>query len=167
MVSAIAKDARVHIPISGIGGIETWRAAVEFMLVGASNVQVCTSVMHYGYRIVEDMIDGLAGYLAGRGLSSPADLVGRSLPAIGDWGELDLSYKVKARIDAATCIHCNLCYRACEDGAHQAIRLERTNGTSTLSIDADAGLACRLCQPVCPVDGCNTLEEVEAAVPVG
>jgi dihydropyrimidine dehydrogenase (NAD+) subunit PreA len=164
MVSAIAKDARVHIPISGIGGIETWQDAVEFMLVGASNVQVCTSVMHYGYRIVEDMIDGLAGYLAGRGLSSPADLVGRVLPRIGDWGELDLSYTVKARINAETCIHCNLCYRACEDGAHQAIILERTNGHSTLSIDDDECVGCRLCEHVCPVDGCITMEEVAAAV---
>ena len=164
MVSAIAKDPRVRIPISGIGGIETWRDAVEFMLVGASAVQVCTAVMHHGYRIVEDMIDGLAGYLAGRGLSSPADLVGRVLPQIGDWGELDLSYAVKARIDAETCIHCNLCYRACEDGAHQAIILERTNGHSTLSIDDDECVGCRLCQHVCPVDGCITMVEVAAAV---
>jgi dihydropyrimidine dehydrogenase (NAD+) subunit PreA len=166
MVSAIAKDPRVHIPISGIGGIETWRDAVEFMLVGASAVQVCTAVMHHGYRIVEDMIDGLAGYLAGRGLSSPADLVGRVLPQIGDWGELDLSYKVKARIDAETCIHCNLCYRACEDGAHQAIILERTNGHSTLSIDDDECVGCRLCQHVCPVDGCITMVEVAATAVV-
>jgi dihydropyrimidine dehydrogenase (NAD+) subunit PreA len=167
MVSSIAKDPRVTIPISGIGGIGTWRDAVEFLLVGASNVQVCTAVMHHGYRIVEDMIDGLAGYLAGRGLSSPADLVGRVLPRIGDWGELDLSYTVKARIDAETCIHCNLCYRACEDGAHQAIVLERTNGHSTLSIDDDECVGCRLCEHVCPVDGCITMVEVAAAVPVG
>ena len=109
--------------------------------------------MHHGYRIVEDMIDGLAGYLAGRGLASPADLVGRVLPRIGDWGELDLSYAVKARIDAETCIHCNLCYRACEDGARQAIILSRTNGHSTLSIDDAESVGCRLCERVCPVDG--------------
>ncbi len=167
MVSAIAKDPRVHIPISGIGGIETWRDAVEFLLVGATTVQVATAVMHHGFRIVEDMIDGLAGYLAGRGLASPADLVGRVLPQIGDWGELDLSYSIKARIDAATCVHCNLCYRACEDGAHQAIRLEGTNGTSKLTVDDAECVGCRLCQHVCPVDGCITMEEVEAAVPVG
>jgi dihydropyrimidine dehydrogenase (NAD+) subunit PreA len=164
MVSAIAKDARVRIPISGIGGIETWQDAVEFLLVGASGVQVCTAVMHHGYRIVEDMIDGLAGYLAAKGLTSPADLVGQALPRIGDWGELDLSYAVKARINAETCIHCNLCYRACEDGAHQAIVLERTNGHSTLSIDDDECVGCRLCEHVCPVDGCITMEEVAAAV---
>jgi dihydropyrimidine dehydrogenase (NAD+) subunit PreA len=167
MVSAIAKDRRVTIPISGIGGIETWRDAVEFLLVGATNVQVCTAVMHHGYRIVGDMIDGLAGYLAGRGLASPADLVGRVLPSIGDWGELDLSYAIKARINAETCIHCNLCFRACEDGAHQAIRLEGRNGTSTLTVDDDECVGCRLCQYVCPVDGCITMEEVGAAVPVG
>ena len=167
MVSAIAKDRRVGIPISGVGGIETWRDVVEFMLVGATTVQVCTAVMHHGHRIVEDMIDGLAGYLAGRGLSSPADLVGRALPAIGDWGQLDLSYSVKARIDAERCIHCNLCYRACEDGAHQAIRLERTNGTSTLTVDDAECVGCRLCEYVCPVDGCITMAEVEARVPLG
>ncbi|HSW43716.1 MAG TPA: NAD-dependent dihydropyrimidine dehydrogenase subunit PreA [Patescibacteria group bacterium] len=167
MVSAIAKDSLVHIPISGIGGIETWRDAVEFLLVGATSVQVCTAVMHHGYRIVEDMIDGLAGYLAGRGLASPADLVGRALPRIGDWGELDLSYKVKARIDAETCIHCNLCYRACEEGAHQAIRLERTNGRSMPVVDDAECVGCRLCEYVCPVDGCITMAEVPAAVPVG
>ncbi len=167
MVSAIAKDPRVTIPISGIGGIETWQDAVEFLLVGASGVQVCTSVMHYGYRIVGDMIDGLAGYLAAKGLTSPADLVGKALPRIGDWGELDLSYAIKARIDAETCIHCNLCYRACEDGAHQAIRLERTNGHSTLTIDDAECVGCRLCQHVCPVDGCISMVEVEQPVPAG
>jgi len=164
MVSAIAKDRGVTLPISGVGGIETWRDAVEFLLVGATNVQVCTAVMHHGYRIVEDMVDGLAGYLAAKGLTSPADLVGRALPSIGDWGELDLSYAVKARINAETCIHCNLCYRACEDGAHQAIRYARTNGHPTLSIDDDACVGCRLCQYVCPVDGCISMVEVEAAV---
>ena len=166
MVSAIAKDPRVTIPISGIGGIETWRDAVEFLLVGATNVQVCTSVMHYGYRIVGDMIDGLAGYLAGKGLSSPADLVGRVLPRIGDWGELDLTYAVKARMDAATCIHCNLCYRACEDGAHQAIRLERRNGGTMPVVDDAECVGCRLCEYVCPVQGCITMAEVDPPVPV-
>jgi dihydropyrimidine dehydrogenase (NAD+) subunit PreA len=167
MVSAIGKDPRVGIPISGVGGVETWRDAVEFMLVGATTVQVCTGVMHHGHRMVEDMIDGLAGYLAGRGLASPADLVGRALPAIGDWGQLDLSYKLKARIDTATCIHCNLCYRACEDGAHQAIRLARSNGASTLAVDDAECVGCRLCEYVCPVSGCITMAEVSAAVPVG
>ncbi len=164
MVSAIAKDARIGIPVSGIGGVETWRDAVEFLLLGASNVQVCTAVMHHGYRIVEDMIDGLAGYLAERGLASPADLVGRVIPSIGDWGELDLSYALKARIDASQCIHCNLCHRACEDGAHQAIRLEGTNGTSKLVVDDAECVGCRLCAYVCPVDGCITMQEVDATV---
>ena len=164
MVSAIGNDPRITIPVSGIGGIESWQDAVEFLLVGASAVQVCTAVMHHGYRIVGDMIDGLAGYLAAKGLASPADLVGKALPRIGDWGELDLSYTIKARIDEATCIHCNLCYRACEDGAHQAIRYERTNGHSTLTIDDGACVGCRLCEHVCPVDGCISMVEVEAAL---
>jgi dihydropyrimidine dehydrogenase (NAD+) subunit PreA len=115
------------------------------------------------------MIDGLAGYLAEKRLASPADLVGRAVPRIGAWGELDLTYAVKARIDAATCIHCNLCYRACEDGAHQAIRLERSNGRAgpvgTMPVVDDAAcVGCRLCEYVCPVDGCISMVEVEAPV---
>jgi len=168
MVSSCARDPRVGIPISGVGGIDDWRDAVQFLLLGATTVQVCTAVMHHGYRIVGGMIDGLAGYLAARGMASPADLVGRVLPAVGDWGQLDLSYSLKARIDEATCIHCNLCYRACEDGAHQAIRYERTNGHSTLTIDDEGCVGCRLCQYVCPVEGCISMADVgeAAAVPV-
>jgi dihydropyrimidine dehydrogenase (NAD+) subunit PreA len=167
MVSSCARDPRVGIPISGVGGIDDWRDAVQFLLLGATTVQVCTAVMHHGYRIVEGMIDGLAGYLAARGLASPADLVGRVLPAVGDWGQLDLTYALRARIDEARCIHCNLCYRACEDGAHQAIRFERTNGSSTLTIDDAACVGCRLCQYVCPVEGCITMAEVEGPMRVG
>jgi dihydropyrimidine dehydrogenase (NAD+) subunit PreA len=166
MVSSCARDPRVGIPISGVGGIADWRDAVQFLLLGATTVQVCTAVMHHGYRIVGGMIDGLAGYLAERGLASPADLVGQVLPASGDWGQLDLSYSLKARIDESSCIHCNLCYRACEDGAHQAIRYERTNGHSTLTIDDEACVGCRLCQYACPVEGCISMAEVEAPVPV-
>ncbi len=163
MVSSCARDPRVGIPISGVGGIDDWHDAVEFLLLGATTVQVCTAVMHHGYRIVEGMVDGLAAYLATRGLASPADLVGRALPAIGDWGQLDLSYRVVARIDADRCIHCNLCHRACEDGAHQAIRLERGNGGSMPIVDDAACVGCRLCEHVCPVEGCISMAEVGAA----
>ncbi len=172
MVNSCARDPRIGIPISGVGGIDDWRDAAEFLLLGATTVQVCTAVMHHGYRIVDGMIDGLAAYLAARGLASPADLAGRALPAIGDWGQLDLTYQVKARIDAERCIHCNLCHRACEDGAHQAIRLERTNGgagrpAGTMPVVDDAEcVGCRLCEYVCPVQGCISMVEVEAPVPV-
>src|ERR687889_1175946 len=123
MVSELARDAEVNVPISGIGGISTWRDAAEFLLLGATTVQVCTAVMHYGYRIVEDMIDGLSNYLDEKGYASVKEIIGLSVPRVTDWGNLDLNYKTVARIDHAKCIQCNLCHVACEDGAHQCIPL--------------------------------------------
>jgi dihydropyrimidine dehydrogenase (NAD+) subunit PreA len=166
MLSAVASDPDVRLPVSGIGGIADWHDAVEFLLLGATTVQVGTTVMHLGFRIVDDLVDGLSSYLQAKGLHSPSELVGRALPTLGDWGQLDQTFRLLAKIDEATCVHCNLCYSACEDGAHQAIRLERSNGTSRLSVDGDYCVGCRLCQYVCPVDGCITFEELEGAAAV-
>jgi dihydropyrimidine dehydrogenase (NAD+) subunit PreA len=166
MTSAVATDPEVGLPVSAIGGIADWRDAVEFMLLGASTVQVGTSVMHWGYRLIDDLVDGMSTYLRAKGLHRPSELVGRSLPTIGDWGQLDQSFRLLAEIDDERCIHCNLCFSACEDGGHQAIHLERTNGTSRLSIDEDYCVGCRLCAHVCPIDGCVTFRELEGAAAV-
>ncbi|MEW5991184.1 MAG: NAD-dependent dihydropyrimidine dehydrogenase subunit PreA [Chloroflexota bacterium] len=166
MTSSIAADPQIGLPISAIGGIGDWKDAVEFMLLGASTVQVGTSVMHWGYRMIDDLVDGMSTYLRSKGLHSPAELVGKSLPTIGDWGQLDQSFRLLAHIDGSRCIHCNLCYTACNDGAHQAIRLEGRNGTSKLTIDGDYCVGCRLCGYVCPVEGCITFEELEGAAAV-
>ncbi len=125
MVAAIAADPAIGVPISGIGGIQAWQDAVEFLLLGARSVQVCTAVMHYGFRIVEHLQSGLEGWMRDKGFRTIGEIVGRSVPRIKTWGDLDLNYKVVARIDQAKCIHCGLCYIACEDGCHQAIRWER------------------------------------------
>ncbi|MCI0581806.1 MAG: NAD-dependent dihydropyrimidine dehydrogenase subunit PreA [Chloroflexi bacterium] len=166
MVSAIASDPEIRLPVSAIGGVADWRDAVEFMLLGASTIQVGTSVMHWGYRIVDDLVDGLSTYLRAKGLHSPSELVGKALPTIGDWGGLDQSFRLLAQIDEERCIHCNLCYTACNDGAHQAIRLEGSNGTSKLTIDGDYCVGCRLCGYVCPLAGCITFEELEGAAAI-
>ena len=166
MLSQVAADPEVGLPVSGIGGIETWRDAVDFLLLGATTVQVGTSVMHYGFRLIDDLVDGLSTYLKAKGLHSPSELVGKALPTITDWGHLDQEFRLLAHIDEETCVHCNLCYAACEDGAHQAIRLERTNGTTKVSIDADYCVGCRLCGYVCPVEGCITFEELEGAAAI-
>ena len=128
MVQQVANDPESALPISGIGGIASWQDAAEFILLGCGTVQVCTAVMHYGYRIVEDLIDGLSGWMAQKGFSSIDDFRGRSVPRVTEWKHLNLSYKIVARIDTATCIGCDLCYVACWDGAHQCIHLDRATG---------------------------------------
>ena len=166
MVSQVAADPAVGIPVSGIGGIETWRDALDFLLVGATTVQVGTSVMHYGFRLIDDLVDGLSTYLRAKGLHSPSELVGKALPGITDWGHLDQEFRLLARIDQEKCVHCNLCYAACNDGAHQAIRFEGSNGSSRLVVEDDYCVGCRLCQYVCPVDSCITFEELEGAAAI-
>ena len=172
MVSSVAKA--VEIPISGIGGIGSWRDAVEFMLLGSTSVQVCTAAMHYGFRIVRDMIEGLENYLQEKGFASAMDIVGKSVPRIDDWGDLDLNYRIVAKIDAEKCIGCNLCYIACEDGAHQCIRVdERPQGDLRHGIELkhvphvleDECVGCNLCALVCPVPDCITMAEVNTGRP--
>jgi dihydropyrimidine dehydrogenase (NAD+) subunit PreA len=161
MVASVAQDAQVQLPVSGIGGIATWRDAAEFMLLGATTVQVCTAVMHYGFRIVEDMIDGLSNYLDDKGMKSVSELVGRTLPAVSRWEELDLNYKVIANIEQSKCIGCGLCYVACNDGAHQSIAAKAENGRTTVSILEDKCVGCNLCSLVCPVEGCISMKRIE------
>jgi dihydropyrimidine dehydrogenase (NAD+) subunit PreA len=174
MVSSVAKA--VDIPVSGIGGIGDWRDAVEFMLLGATSVQVCTAAMHYGFRIVRDMIEGLENYLDEKGFKSAMEIIGKSAPQVDDWGNLDLNYKIVAKIDAEKCISCNLCYIACEDGAHQCIRVEERvphdlrekNGGRVKHVPRiveDECVGCNLCALVCPVPGCITMAEINTGRP--
>lgn len=156
MVKNCAQDPLVGLPISGIGGVETWRDAVEFILMGSSTVQVCTAVMHYGFGIVREMTAGLNSYMDDKGFKTINDMVGRALPNVQHWEDLNLKYKVVASIDSSKCIGCQLCYAACEDGAHQAIGLQA--GTRVPEILEENCVGCNLCSLVCPVEQCITME---------
>jgi dihydropyrimidine dehydrogenase (NAD+) subunit PreA len=160
MVAGLARAPGFGIPISGIGGIANWRDAVEFMLLGSSSVQVCTEVMLRGYRIVEDMIEGLEQYMETHGFDKLDDLVGKAVPSFSEWGDLDLNYETIAKIDDKTCIGCQLCVVACRDGAHQCVH-PSDNGSRVPRIDESECVGCNLCQIVCPVPGCISMVEVE------
>src|SRR5271168_1391865 len=121
LVHQLQNDEASRLPISGIGGISGWQEAAEFILMGAGTVQVCTAAMHYGFRIVEDMIDGLSNWMDEKGFRSIADFRALSLARVVEWKNLDLNYKIIARIHAEKCIGCELCYTACWDGTHQCI----------------------------------------------
>ncbi|MGX9854327.1 NAD-dependent dihydropyrimidine dehydrogenase subunit PreA [Limimaricola variabilis] len=152
MVSEIARaEATRGMPISGIGGITTWRDAAEFMVLGAGTVQVCTAAMTYGFRIVEELCAGLSDWMDEKGYRSTADFVGAAVPNVTDWKNLNLNYVAKARIDQSLCIKCGRCYAACEDTSHQAIAM--TPDRVFEVIDAEC-VACNLCVDVCPVENC-------------
>jgi dihydropyrimidine dehydrogenase (NAD+) subunit PreA len=126
------------IPMSGIGGVSNWRDAAEFILMGCATVQVCTAAMHFGYRIVEDMIDGLANWMDSKGFATIEDFRGLSLPRVTEWKHLDLNYKIVAHIDESLCIGCQLCHIACWDGAHQCIHLDRVSGPTDGHVEVHA-----------------------------
>ncbi len=195
MVSQIASDPGIGVPISGIGGIQAWQDAVEHMLLGATTTQVCTAVMHYGFRIVQQLIDGMTGWMREKGFTTPNDFIGKSVHRIVDWSDLDLNYKVVAQIDQAKCINCGLCFIACEDGCHQSIdremvseteflKLSKSNGDRSFisgtkryvhgagdgyvnlyTIKQDTCVGCNMCSLVCPVDGCITMKQIDTGMP--
>ncbi|MEO2207595.1 NAD-dependent dihydropyrimidine dehydrogenase subunit PreA [Paenibacillus pabuli] len=160
MVAECARHPEVGVPISGIGGISDWRDTAEFLLMGATGVQVCTAAMHHGFRIVEDMIEGLNDYLDEKGLSSVAELVGQTVPRYSDWGNLDLNYKVVARINRDVCINCNKCHIACEDTSHQCIDMLTDPSGAYLEVVEEDCVGCNLCSIVCPVDGAIEMVEI-------
>ena len=120
------------LPMSGIGGIGSWQDAAEFILLGAGTVQVCTAAMHYGYRIVEDLGDGLLAWMRRKGYERLDDFRGLSLPNVCEWKNLNLNFRVVAEIHADKCIGCQLCFTACWDGAHQCIHLDRAERVASV-----------------------------------
>ena len=161
MVAEIARDPATRgKPLSAIGGIGTWRDAAEFIALGAGTVQVCTAAMHYGFRIVDDMIAGLSSWMDAKGYACIDDFRGRAIGNVTDWQFLNLNYVIKARIDQAKCIQCGLCHIACEDAAHQAITKEKGGKRYFEVIDAEC-VGCNLCMHVCPVDSCITMQRVD------
>ena len=159
MVSEIARDPEINLPISGMGGISNWKDALEFILLGATSVQVCTAAMHYGFRIVEDMIDGTTNWMEEKGYTSLDQIRGKALPNIGNFGDMNLLSKHVAHIDESKCIQCNLCYIACEDTAHQCIDLLTKKGKQQPTVRESDCVGCRLCYIVCPVENCITMEQ--------
>ena len=164
MVAEIARDPETPgLPISGIGGITTWRDGVEFMALGAGNVQVCTAAMAYGFRIVEDLTAGLNNWMEEKGYARLEDFVGKAVPNVTDWQYLNLNYVVKARIDQDLCIKCGRCHIACEDTSHQAIT-ETVNGKRHFEVIDEECVGCNLCVTVCPVENCITMEQLTEGV---
>lgn len=143
--------------ISGVGGVETWRDAMDFIMIGCSNIQVCTAVMEYGQRIIDDLTEGMKLFLKSRGLTSLNSLVGSALDSIVAPAGLDRQSIVYPQFDKTTCVRCNRCFVSCTDGGHQAITL--TNDRLPVLIQ-DKCVGCHLCRLVCPVSSITEGERI-------
>jgi dihydropyrimidine dehydrogenase (NAD+) subunit PreA len=146
------------VQLIGIGGIETWRDALEFIQLGCRNVQVCTSVMEYGYRIIDDLVLGLQSYMAQRQVDSLEQLVGEQLPAFVSPSELDCRTQVLPVINHEKCIGCGRCFVSCSDGGHQAIRFGEDRVPHVVGTKC---VGCHLCRLVCPVDAIGSSKRID------
>ena len=161
MVGEIARDAETKgLPISGIGGITTWRDAAEFIALGAGNVQVCTAAMVYGFKIIKDLTDGLANFMDEQGYCNIAGFRGKAVQTITDWRNLNLNHIEKAVINQDLCIQCGRCHVVCEDTSHQAI-VASMNGKRHFEVRDDECVGCNLCVSICPVPECITMRTLQ------
>ena len=147
-----------NMEYSGIGGIETWRDALDFIRIGCRNVQVCTAVMQYGYRIIDDLVLGLQYYMLKRGIDDLSELVGEELPRFVTPAELDRDTVVFPKIDREKCIGCGRCYTSCMDGGHQAITFNTENRQP--AIVGKRCVGCHLCRLVCPTGAIGTAKRI-------
>ncbi len=150
-IAQLAQDLELRLPLSGIGGIETWVDCLQYLLVGAQTIQVTTGIIHYGYRIVEDMIEGLSDYMALRGITRVEELVGKALLNLCGTEDFDLKRQGVARYDLDRCIGCGQCYIVCQDAGGQALQWDHLKRRP--SLNEDKCLSCMACSFVCPVQG--------------
>ena len=155
----LKKDEQLKdVPISGMGGIETWRDAAEFLSLGCETVQVTTSVMQYGYRVIDDIIDGMNDYLCRIGAQSVREIVGKALPSLVAADAVDRDTIEYPRFDRKSCVGCGRCYISCFDGGHQAIHMDENRHPI---MNARKCVGCQLCRLVCSVGAISAGKRVK------
>ena len=158
-ISDMYNSKELNLPLSAVGGIETWIDALHFILMGGKTVQVTTAVLRYGYRIVEDMIEGLSDYMIDHKINSIDEIAGKAAEKIVDPSDFNTRYQVVSVIDNEKCIGCGQCYISCRDGANQAIIFDSEKRKA--SVDEERCVGCLLCKHVCPVWDCISYKEVD------
>ena len=157
MVAEISRDPQTAgLPISGIGGISTWRDAAEYIALGAGTVQVCTAAMVYGFKIIDELCDGLSNFMDSQGYQTLEDFKGKAVPTVKNWNQLNLNHIEKAVINQDLCIQCGRCHVVCEDTSHQAISASK-DGKRYFEIKEEECVGCNLCVSICPIQDCITM----------
>lgn len=146
-----------NVPISGMGGIESWQDACEFIALGCTNIQVTTAIMQYGYRIIDDMISGTKIYMKQNGYKHISDFVGKALNNIIPADKLNRSSVVFPMFNKSKCVGCGRCYISCYDGGHQALTFDESH---QIKLNASKCVGCHLCRLVCPTDAIGVARRI-------
>lgn len=149
-IAELAKNKKLGLPLSGMGGIETWIDALEYILVGATTVQATTGIIHYGYQIIEDLIEGMSDYMTLKHIASLSELIGKALPNLCETSAFDLKKQGCTEYNLDKCIGCGQCYIVCRDAGGFAIEWD-VEKRRPKPIE-DKCLSCMICSFVCPVD---------------
>lgn len=157
-ISELYNSKELLLPISGIGGIETWKDALQFILLGSTTLQVTTAIMKYGYRIVEEMIEGLTDFMIDNHIQSLSEIIGAAANKLVEPSQFSTQYQVVSVIDEEKCIGCGRCYISCQDGANQAIEFDTEKRKAKVNEKRCVG--CTLCKHVCPVWNCILTKEI-------
>lgn len=135
----------VKVPLSAIGGVNSWRDVIEYIMLGATTVQMATSVMWNGYDKVQEILKGLENFLDEKGYQSLDEIRGCALPDITTIEELAKEPALQAYIDQELCNNCGICHVKC---FYQAIKWDEER-TWTVPENCDG---CGLCAQWCPKD---------------
>lgn len=157
-IAEMAQCEELNLPLSGMGGIETWIDALEYMLLGAGTIQVTTGIIHYGYRIIEDMIEGISDFMVEKGIHSVAELVGKANANLKTTDHFELDRQGITQFNLDACVGCGQCIIICNDAAGQA--LEWDEKTRRPHLIEDKCLSCMCCSFICPVEGLITYKEM-------
>ncbi len=142
------------LPVMACGGISSGFDAVEFMLLGAPVVQVCTEVMLKGYSIISKMKKEVSRFMEWHGYSSIKEFIGLGTGLTTQYSELDQDFKVTPSVDPVKCNGCQVCFVSCRDGGYQAIKMKEHLAV----IIEDRCSGCSLCFQVCPQDAIQMVE---------
>lgn len=145
---------QVDIDITASGGITTWQDGAEFLLLGASTLQICTAVLRFGLGIIQDLLCGLERFMAEKGFQRLTDIIGRSLPYLVEHSQLPRGIQVVSSIQSEVCDGCGVCYTACRTGGHDAIVLIK--GRPQVKISKCIG--CGICRAMCSLQAINLVK---------
>lgn len=139
----ISAAQAVDIPIIAVGGINSWQDVVEYIMLGASAVQVVSSVMWNGYNCIKKWNEKIIDFMQSHGYENINDMKGIALPYIGSYDSILNGEKLSATVNTESCKKCGKCINTC---FYDALSMAEDG----IKVDKKKCDGCGLCTQLCP-----------------